>query len=87
MNLFDFWYNEMILVVTMWRGKVLFNLVRPTTVVHALKHGQTVSTFAGFFAGVDNVKIGNPTSEQCHTRNIHRDLLASALRLLKRCKP
>eukprot|EP00536_Pseudo-nitzschia_multiseries_P018310 jgi/Psemu1/70504/estExt_Genemark1.C_23710002 len=63
MNNFDFWYNDMVLVNTMydatllvWKEKVVHNAVRPTTVVHELVGEEKVETYAGPFKGVDQVK-------------------------------
>ena len=55
---FDFWYYDMVLVTTMydammlvWREKVTFNAVRPTTVVSLLKGEEEVQSYAGPFEG------------------------------------
>jgi hypothetical protein len=60
---FDFWYNDMVLVtsiydVTMlvWRDKVLFNLIRPTTIVHAIEGENYVTTYAGPFEGKKTIQ-------------------------------
>jgi hypothetical protein len=60
---FDFWYNDMVSVtsfyaVTMlaWRDKVLFNLIRPTTIVHAIEGENYVTTYAGPFEGSKTIQ-------------------------------
>lgn len=60
---FDFWYNDMVLVTAMydavmlvWREKVAFNAVRPTTVVAALKGEEEVESYAGPYAGSQMIK-------------------------------
>jgi hypothetical protein len=45
-------YNAILLV---WRDKVLFNLVRPTTVVHAVKGETFVESYAGPFQGTQTI--------------------------------
>jgi hypothetical protein len=51
---FNFWYHDMVLVNTMydalllvWREKVVYDLARPTTVVHELLKDQIVDSYAG----------------------------------------
>jgi hypothetical protein len=55
---FDFWFYDMALVTAMydatmlvWREKVAYDAVRPTTVVHALKGEEEIETYAGPFTG------------------------------------
>lgn len=62
-SLFEFWFFFMALDVAMydatllvWRDKVLFDLVRPTTVVHNAKADEFIETFAGPGQGVDTIK-------------------------------
>ena len=55
----EFWFYDMTLVIAMydatmlvWRDKVLFDAIRPTTVVHAIKEDDLfLSTYAGPFQG------------------------------------
>jgi len=60
---FDFWFYDMVLVTAMydatmlvWREKVAFNAVRPTTVVHALKGEEEIKTYAGPFTGSKTIR-------------------------------
>jgi len=60
---FDFWFYDMALVTAMydatmlvWREKVAFNAVRPTTVVHALKGEEEIETYAGPFTGSKTIR-------------------------------
>jgi hypothetical protein len=39
-----------------WREKVVFDAVRPTTVIHALKREEEFETYAGPFAGSQTIK-------------------------------
>ena len=55
---FDFWFHDMALVTAMydatmlvWREKIAFNAVRPTTVVSLLKGEEEVQSYAGPFEG------------------------------------
>lgn len=59
----DFWFYDMALTVAMydatmlvWRDKVLFNVVRPTTVVQNVKKNTKTRTFGGAFQGVQRVR-------------------------------
>jgi hypothetical protein len=60
---FDFWFYDMVLVAAMydatmlvWREKVVFDIVRPTTVIHTLKREEEFETYAGPFAGSQTIK-------------------------------
>lgn len=62
-SLFEFWMMDMALVVAMydatmlvWRDKVHFNSVRPTTVVHAVKNNQIISAWGGPYQGVQQMR-------------------------------
>jgi hypothetical protein len=62
-SIFDFWFYDMVLVTAMydatmlvWREKVAFDAVRPTTVIHALKGEEEFETYAGPFAGSQTIK-------------------------------
>ena len=59
---FEFWWYDMTLVIVMydatmlvWRDKVLFDGVRPTTLVHAVKGGLKENTYAGPYQGLQEV--------------------------------
>lgn len=59
---FDFWFYDMALVTTMydatvlvWREKVQWDRVRPTTIVHGLRAGESVNSYAGPFEGVQDM--------------------------------
>jgi len=63
LNEFEFWHYDMTLVIAMydalmlvWRDKVLFNRIRPTTVVHRVKREKATVTYAGPFQGRKQVK-------------------------------
>lgn len=65
-SLFDFWFYDMALVTAMydaimvvWREKVAFNTVRPTTVVHTMKGDKNIKTYAGPFEGSQRIKGGD----------------------------
>mmetsp|Transcript_42003 Transcript_42003/g.88149 ORF Transcript_42003/g.88149 Transcript_42003/m.88149 type:complete len:557 (-) Transcript_42003:353-2023(-) len=58
LDLFEFWWYDMILVNAMynalllvWREKVVYNEVRPTTVIHELFDEEEVLSYAGPFQG------------------------------------
>jgi hypothetical protein len=62
-SLFEFWYYDMVLVTTMydatllvWRDKVLFNMVRPPTVIHALYRNASLLTYGGPYQGVQTIQ-------------------------------
>jgi len=60
---FEFWFNDMVLVNTMydaillvWKEKIAHNAVRPTTVVHRLFGDEVFDTYAGPFMGSNMIK-------------------------------
>ena len=60
---FEFWFNDMVLVNTMydaillvWKEKIAHNAVRPTTVVHELFDDEVFDTYAGPFMGSNEIK-------------------------------
>jgi hypothetical protein len=60
---FEFWFYDMTLTAAMydatmlsWREKVIFNRVRPTTVVHSMKGEELTMTYAGPGQGSQMVK-------------------------------
>lgn len=62
-SLFQFWLYDMALdvaiydaIMLVWRDKILFDLVRPTTVVHSLKKGETVDSYAGPGEGASSLE-------------------------------
>ncbi|VEU38101.1 unnamed protein product [Pseudo-nitzschia multistriata] len=63
---FEFWYMDMALVTAMydatmlvWREKVVHDAVRPTTVVHALKGDEEVTTYAGPYEGSKTIRASD----------------------------
>jgi hypothetical protein len=63
MTEFEFWHYDMTLVngmydatMLVWRDKVLWDRVRPTTVVHGIKGQEETMTFAGPGEGSNMVK-------------------------------
>jgi len=62
-SLFDFWYNDAVLLnamymanVLVWKEKARYNRARPTTVIHELLGDELVETYAGPFEGVQMIK-------------------------------
>ncbi len=65
LSLFDFWYYDVAIVTAMydatmlvWREKVAFNAVRPTTVVAALRGEEKVESYAGPYVGAPQMVKG-----------------------------
>lgn len=66
LSTFDFWFYDMTLVVAMydsilvvWRQKLKYDAVRPTTVVHSLMEGNDIVSYAGPYEGSKQMKASD----------------------------
>jgi hypothetical protein len=68
-------------ILVVWRDKVLFNLVRPTTVVHAVKGEHLLNPTRDHFKVLrrSQAMTGSPTFAQCRMPSFLVDPPVSAL--------